>query len=88
LGCTTNQRSIPFGNLLHLLVQVVIVKQKKKLVQGHQDHHLFPGVFTIEVADEVGDKEAGYTTTIQTLLEAFSDMSPRSACFTDEAFLW
>jgi hypothetical protein len=50
----------------------------------------FSGVFTTEEVDGVGDKVSGDNTTVdvQTLLEAFSNMSLRSACFIDEAFLW
>jgi hypothetical protein len=45
------------------------------------------GVFTAEEVDGVGDKGLGDTTTVdvQTHLEAFLNMSLRSACFIDEA---
>jgi hypothetical protein len=62
LDYTTNQRSIPFGYLLHLLVQ------------GHQSPLLcFSGVFIAEVFDGVGDKGSGDTTkvNVETPLEAF-----------------
>jgi hypothetical protein len=38
--------------------------------------------------DGVGDKGSGDTTmvNVQTLLEAFANMSLRSACFSDEVF--
>jgi hypothetical protein len=50
---------------------------------------VFPGVFTGEEVD-AGDNRSGNTTTVdvQTLLEAFLNMVPRSACFIDEAFSW
>jgi hypothetical protein len=43
-----------------------------------------------EKVDGVGEKGLGVTAVvdIQTLLEAFLNMFLRSACFTDEAFLW
>jgi hypothetical protein len=48
LGCTTNKRGIPFGYLLHLLVQ------------GDQDLLLsFSGVFITEEVDRLGDKGSG-----------------------------
>jgi hypothetical protein len=51
---------------------------------------VFSGVFITDAVDGVGDQEAGYTTTvdIETILEAFLEMSPRSACSIDEASLW
>jgi hypothetical protein len=50
---------------------------------------VFAGVFIAEV-DGVADKESGDTTTVdvQTLLEAFLNMSLMSSCFTGESFLW
>jgi hypothetical protein len=77
LGCTTNQTRIPIGYLFDLLVQ------------GHQGPLLFfSGVFVAEEVDWVGDQESGDTTTVdvQTLLEAFLNMSLRSACLIDEFF--
>jgi len=48
LGCTTNKRDVPFGYLLHLLVQ------------GDQDSLLsFSGVFITEEVDRLGDKGSG-----------------------------
>jgi hypothetical protein len=46
-GCTTNERSIPFGYLLH------------PLVQGHHGPLLCSGVFIAEEDDEIGDKGSG-----------------------------
>jgi len=45
---------------------------------------LFSGVFIAEEMEGVGDKDSGGTTIIdtQTLLDAFLNTSPRSACFT------
>jgi hypothetical protein len=56
----TNQRSILFGYLLHLLIQ------------GHQGL-VFSRVFIAEHVDGEGDKESGYSTMVdvQTTLEAF-----------------
>ena len=44
---------------------------------------MFSGVFIAEEVDGVGDKESGDTTAVhvQTLLEAFLNMSQRSTCF-------
>ena len=60
LGYTTNQRSILFGYLPHLLVQ------------GHQGL-VFSGVFTAEDVGGVRDKGSGDTTMVdvKTPLEAF-----------------
>jgi len=60
LGYTTNQRSILFGYLHHLLIQ------------GHHDL-VFSGVFIAEDVGGVGDKGSGDTTMVdvQTPLEAF-----------------
>jgi hypothetical protein len=73
LDCTTNHRSVPFGYLLHLLVQ------------GHQCPVLFAGVFIAEEVVGAGDKGSGDTTTVnvQTLLEAFLNVSLRSVRFTN-----
>jgi hypothetical protein len=51
---------------------------------------VFYGVFIAEEVDRVGDKGSGDTTTVdvQTLLEAFKNMSLISTCFNDVAFLW
>ena len=50
LGCTTNQRGIPFGYLL---------------LQGHQGPILcFSGVFVAEEVDGVGEKGSGDTTIV------------------------
>ena len=47
-------------------------------------------VLTVEEVDAVKDTRSAATTMtdVQTLLEAFLNMSPRSACFIDEAFSW
>jgi hypothetical protein len=47
---------------------------------------VFSGVFIIEEVDGIGDKWSGDTTMVevQTLLEAFLNMSVRSARFIDE----
>jgi hypothetical protein len=49
---------------------------------------VFSGVFIAQKVDGVGGNGSEDTTMfdVQTLLEAFLNMSPRSACFTDEAF--
>jgi len=49
---------------------------------------VFSAVFITELVDGVGDKESSDNTTedVQTHLEAFVNMSLRSACFNDEAF--
>jgi hypothetical protein len=51
---------------------------------------LFSGVFIAEEVDGVGDTGSGDTTTVdvQTLLEAFLNMSLSSACFNNTAFFW
>jgi hypothetical protein len=52
----------------------------------HQVPLLFSGVFVVEevgVGDRAGDTS---TVDVQTLLEAFLNMSLRSACFSNEAF--
>jgi hypothetical protein len=48
------------------------------------------GVFIAEEGDGVGDKGSGDSTTVdvQTLLEAFWNMSLRSDSYIDEAFFW
>jgi len=49
---------------------------------------VFSGVFITEDIDEVG---IGITMTADVkkmLMEAFWNISLRSACFTDEAFFW
>ena len=50
---------------------------------------MFSGVFIAEEDDAVGDMGSGDTTMVdvQTFLEAFFNMSTRSAYFYDEAFL-
>jgi hypothetical protein len=60
LGCTTNQ-SVPFGYLLHLLIQ------------GLQGGLVFSGVFIAEDIDGIGHRGLGDTTLVevQSLLEAF-----------------
>jgi hypothetical protein len=61
LGCTTNQRSIPCGYVLWLLVQ------------GHEGPLLcFLRVFIAEEADGIADKGTGDNTMIdvQTLVKA------------------
>jgi hypothetical protein len=49
---------------------------------------MFSGIFIAEKVDRVGDKGLGDTTTVdvQTLLEAFLNMSLSSACFNNTAF--
>jgi hypothetical protein len=51
---------------------------------------VFSGVFIPEEVDGVADKKSGDTTMVdmQTLLKAFLNMSPRSACFIHEVFLF
>jgi hypothetical protein len=76
LGSKTNHSHIPFGYLPHLLVQ------------GHQGPPVFSGALIAEAVDGVRDKGSGDSTTVdvQTLKEAFLNISLRSACFIDEAF--
>jgi hypothetical protein len=73
---TTNQRSIPFGYLLHLLVQ------------NQQGTLLFSGVFIDEEVDGIGDRGSEHNTTVddQTISNVFSNMSLTTACFNNEAF--
>jgi hypothetical protein len=61
LGCTTNQRSVPFVYLFSLLIQ------------GHQGPRLFSGVFIAEGIEGVRYKASGDTTTVsvQAPMEAF-----------------
>jgi hypothetical protein len=51
---------------------------------------LFYGVFKAEDVDGIGDSGSGDTAMVymQTLLEAFLNMSLRSACFIDKAFFF
>ena len=51
---------------------------------------MFSGVFRAEEVEGAGDKESEGTTMVdvQTLFEAFLNMSKRSACLIDEAFSW
>jgi len=51
---------------------------------------MFSGVFIAEEVDGIGDKGSGDIVTfkVQALLEAFLNMSLRSTCFSDKAFLW
>jgi hypothetical protein len=53
-----------------------------------RSYSVFYGVYIAEEVDGVRDKVSGNTTTVdvQTLLEAFLNMSLRSAFFIDEAF--
>jgi hypothetical protein len=50
---------------------------------------VFSGVFIAEEVHGVRDKGSGDTTAVdaQKLMNEFSNMSPRSACFTNETFL-
>jgi hypothetical protein len=78
LACTANKRSIPFGYLL------------LSASGSSGPSHVFSGVFIAEEVYGVGDKESGNTTAVhvQTLLEAFLNMSQRSTSFIDAAFIW
>jgi len=51
---------------------------------------VFSGVLIAEEVDGAGDKGSGYTTTddVWTILEAFLNLSLRSASFIDKAFFW
>ena len=51
---------------------------------------MFFGVFIADEFDGVGDKGLGGTTIVhvQTLLEAFLNISLRSPCFIKDAFFW
>jgi hypothetical protein len=75
LDCETNERSIPFGYLLHLLGQG----------PSGSSSVLF-GVYSWSRCG-AEDRWSGQPITVdlQTLLETFLNMSLRSACFTDEA---
>jgi hypothetical protein len=58
-GCTTDQRSIPFGYLLNLLAQ------------GHQSPSAFSGVYTeVNGAADKGSEDATMAD-VQTPLKAF-----------------
>ena len=72
LGCTTNQRNIPFGYLHHLVVQ------------HHQSPLQFAGVADGVCGEGSGDNTKVY---IQIVLEAFPSMLLRTASFTDKAFI-
>jgi len=62
LGCTTNQRSIPFGYLLQLLVQghkyslVCFVEFLRFLPGMQKNQETGTGTGTAEEGDGVGDK--------------------------------
>jgi hypothetical protein len=75
-GCKTDQRSIPFG-YLHIGWFAAL-----------QSSSMFRQVFIAKEVDGVGDKGLEDITTVDvhTLLEAFVNVSLRSACFTDEPF--
>jgi len=75
LACTTNQRSMLFGYLLHLLV-------------GHQEPLLCFIVLRAAEFDGVGYNVSGDTTMVdvQSLLEDFLYMFMRPACSVHEAF--
>ena len=51
-------------------------------------HFCVHGLFTAEKVDGLGDRGQGNTTLVdvQTLLEAFLDVSLRYACYVNEAF--
>jgi hypothetical protein len=53
-----------------------------------QSYSVFSGLLIAEEVGAVGDKGSEGTTTVdvRTLLEAFFNVSLRSACFIDEAF--
>ena len=77
LCCTTNQRSILFGYLLH------------PLIEGHQGHVLcILESCVAEEVDGVGDKGSGNTAMVEmrTFLEAFLNIFLPSACFIDNFF--
>ena len=57
------------------------------LIQGHHGLLCVSGVFIAEEVDGVGDKWSGITMAgVQALLDAFLNVSLRSACFIDENF--
>lgn len=76
MNSTTNHRKIPFGCLIHLLVQ------------GHKDFLLFSAVFIAEKVDGVVDNrsEGNAMADVHILLEAFLNISLRSAHFMGAAF--
>jgi hypothetical protein len=78
LDYTKNQSRIPFGYLLHVLVQVVRILS------------LFSTVFIAAEVDGVGNKGSAVTTMVdvQTHLEAFLNMSIRSTYSNDKAFIY
>jgi len=51
---------------------------------------VFCGIYVAKVVDAVENKGLGNTTPVdlQTLLEAFLNVSLRSACFSDEVFFF
>jgi len=72
LSCTTNQRGIPFGYLLHLLVQghqhlVLCSLEYLQFLPGdHNSDNL--GVFIAEEDHAAQDKGSGYKTTVDSTL--------------------
>jgi hypothetical protein len=65
LGCTSNQRSIPFGYLLHLLVQghkcpLVCFVEFLRFLPGMPKNQE-TGTGTVEEGDGVGDKGSADT---------------------------
>ena len=75
LDCATNERSIPFGYLLHLLGQ-----------GSSGSSSVLSGVYSWSSC-AAEDRWSGQPITVdlQTLMKAFLNMSLRSACFTNEA---
>jgi hypothetical protein len=77
LGCITNLRSIPFGYIVHLLVQecqgpfLFFLGSSVSTRDAGWPGDCGSGVFTAEEVDGVGDKGSGDTTIldVETLLE-------------------
>jgi len=77
LDCTSGWRSVPL-DLSHLSAGSGLPGSCS----------VFSGVFITEEVDGVGNKGSGDNTVVdlQTGLEAFLNMSLKSACFIDDAF--
>jgi hypothetical protein len=81
LGCTTNQRSIPFGYLLQLLVQghqgliCVFWSSSISTRDAEGPGNCGSGVFVAEEVEVAGDKGSGSTTCRDTLEGVFGELS-------------
>jgi hypothetical protein len=99
LGCTTKQRSIPFGYSFTCPLRVVRVPfcvlwslfSFYRYAEGPRDCET--GVFIAKDVDGIGEKGSVVPTVVdvgggggRANLEALLNMSLRSICFSDEAF--